>query len=404
MEERTSILLVGIGGYGNLYVNALLDQGREHHAQIVGVVDPYPKGSRRYEDIIRAGIPIYDTMEDFYRSGKADLAVIASPIHFHCRQVCTALSNGSHVLCEKPVSATPEEARKMMEAQESSGLLVGIGFQWSFHKAVRDLKKDILQGALGKPVLLKTMILWPRDKKYFARGWAGKMSDGQGHMIRDSVANNATAHYLHNMFYVLGETESTAAFPEKLEAELYRANRIENFDTVAARITTGSGAELRFYATHAVNRSMGPVFRYEFENATAYFDSPEDGKGIYVRFKDGSTKAYGDPNDSVMDKLWTMIDAIHGKSGIPCDLHTAFPHVLAIDAIQRSVPEIPDFPDALRRYDEQKEVVWIDGLFELMNDCYRQGILPSEAGAGWAVKGKQIEVSADGYPDGYRLD
>ena len=390
MEEKTSILLVGIGGYGNTYVNALLDHGREHHAEIAGVVDPFPKGCRRYDEIKRAGIPRYDTMEDFYRSGKADLAVISSPIHFHCAQVCMALEKGSHVLCEKPISAMPEEARKMMEVQKSTGLLVGIGFQWSFSRAVRELKEDIRQGDLGKPVLLKTMILWPRDKNYFARSWAGKMSDGQGHMIRDSVANNATAHYLHNMFYVLGDRENTAAVPAKVEAELYRANKIENFDTAAVRVTTTSGAELRYYATHAVHRSLGPVFQYEFENGTAYFDGPESGKGITVRFRDGREKSYGDPNRNVANKLWIMMDAVHGKGGVPCDLHTAYSHVLCIDAMQRSVPNIPDFPDAVRRYDKEKKIVWIDGLYERMKDCCAKGILPSEAGAEWAVRGRQI--------------
>ncbi|HCS72929.1 MAG TPA: hypothetical protein DIW17_03530 [Clostridiales bacterium] len=54
--------------------------------------------------------------------------------------------------------------------------------------------------------------------------------------------------------------------------------------------------------------------------------------------------------------------------------------------MQKSVPEIPDFPDNLRRYDEEKEVVWIEGLFELMDKCYEEGILLSETDTEWAVK------------------
>lgn len=386
MGKTISVLLVAIGGYGGLYANAILDNGEKHNAKIVGVVDPRPQGYKRYDEIVQSGIPIYETMEEFYQSNKADLAVIASPIHFHCKQACIALSNGSHVLCEKPISATPKEALKMIEAQKSAGLLSGVGYQWSFHKSIRDLKKDIQQGVLGNPIMLKTMILWPRNKKYFARGWAGKISDGQGNMILDSVANNATGHYLHNMLYILGKTEDAAAVPDKVEAELYRANNIENFDTVAARITTQCGAQLRFYATHAVNEVKGPVFEYEFENATVYYDDPADEKGIYARFKDGSIKEYGLPNDNNEGKLWTMVDAIRGKGTIPCTFKTALSHTLCIDAMHKSVPEIPDFPDYVRRYDDEKEVVWIDGLFELMNSSYEQGILPSEIDVKWAIK------------------
>jgi hypothetical protein len=66
--------------------------------------------------------------------------------------------------------------------------------------------------------------------------------------------------------------------------------------------------------------------------------------------------------------------------------------VLCIDAMQRSVPNIPDFPDAVRRYDKEKKIVWIDGLYERMKDCCAKGILPSEAGAEWAVRGRQITL------------
>jgi predicted dehydrogenase len=392
MEQKLSILLVAIGGYGGLYASAMLDNGEKHNAEIVGVVDPRSQGYKRYDEIVQAGIPIYETMEEFYQSHKADLAVISSPIHFHCRQTCTALSNGSHVLCEKPVSATPAEALKMIEMQKSTGLLGGVGYQWSFSKAIQDLKRDIQQGVLGKPVLLKTMVLWPRDKKYFSRGWAGKIRDEQGNMILDSVANNATGHYLHNMFYILGETEDTAAVPAKVEAELYRANNIENFDTVSARITTKCGAELRFYATHAVNQSRGPVFEYEFENATVYYEDDGRETRIHARFKDGSVKDYGNPFVFDQGKLWTMVDAIRGKASVPCTFETALSHTLCIDGMHKSVPNIPDFPDIVRRYDDEKEVVWIDGLFELVNRSYEQGILLSEAGAEWGSKGEKIEL------------
>jgi hypothetical protein len=53
--------------------------------------------------------------------------------------------------------------------------------------------------------------------------------------IFDSPANNATAHFLHNMFYLLGATRETSAAPAVVQAELYRANAIENFDTAAIR-------------------------------------------------------------------------------------------------------------------------------------------------------------------------
>ena len=393
MGDRTKVLLVGAGGYGNFYVNDILDKGKERDTIIVGVVDPNPRGCNTYDDLIQERIPIYGTMEEFYLSNKADLAVISSPIHFHCAQVCTALLNGSHVLCEKPISATPEEARIMMEMQKATGLKVGIGYQWSFSQVMRELKKDIQQGLLGRPILLKTMVLWPRNKQYYARGWAGKMADDKGNPIRDSIANNATAHYLHNMFFVLGETEDKSAIPETVQAELYRANQIENFDTAVVRIKTKCGTELLYYGTHAVNQSKGPVFQYEFENAVVFYGDGEGKKEVFARFHDGRVKNYGDPSNDDMNKLWTMIEAIYGNATIPCNLQTAFSHTLCIDAMQKSVPVIPDFPASLRNYDEDREVVWIDGLFDIMDKCYRNRTLPSESGVKWASIGNPIQLS-----------
>jgi hypothetical protein len=209
-------------------------------------------------------------------------------------------------------------------------------------------------------------------------------------IVRDSVANNATAHYLFNMFYVLGDTEETSAIPESVETELYRANNIENFDTASVRVNTKCGTEILYYCTHAVNQFKGPIFEYKFENATVYYGNQDGKEEIYAQFEDGSVKEYGDPYEDSINKLWIMMDAIRGNSNIPCTLETATAHTLCIDAMQNAVPEIPDFPHAIRRYDEEKEIVWVDGLFELMSKCYEEGILPSDTETEWASKGEKI--------------
>ena len=50
------------------------------------------------------------------------------------------------------------------------------------------------------------MPLWPRDERYYSRnGWAGVKRTNDGTWILDSPTNNACAHFLHNMFYVLGD-------------------------------------------------------------------------------------------------------------------------------------------------------------------------------------------------------
>jgi len=100
-EKSVSILLVGIGGYGNTYVEGLLDNRCDEKYHIAGVVDPKPEGQPRLAELWDLNIPICATLETFYNKHTADLAVISSPIHFHCEQVRYALSKVYYCLCSK---------------------------------------------------------------------------------------------------------------------------------------------------------------------------------------------------------------------------------------------------------------------------------------------------------------
>jgi len=325
-DNVISIVLVGIGGYGEGYVDELLKkyyEGKllakykgEKIFEVVGAVDPFPEKSKKLDLIKDKGIPIYNTLEEFYAVSRADLAVISSPIQFHREQVCLALEKGSNVLCEKPISATVQDARKMIEAEEKYGKFVAIGFQWSYSDTIQKLKHDINQGLFGKPLRFKTIVLWPRDNKYFERGWAGKKKDSSGNWILDSVASNATAHFLHNMFYVLGDKPDASDYPVSIKAELYRANDIENYDTAAFRIMTEKNVELLFLTTHAVQYREGPIFQYEFENAVITCTQQQDKAGeIIVKFKDGTEKNYGKP-DIMMKHLSDVLKSVM-KDGKP---------------------------------------------------------------------------------------
>ncbi|HZJ57528.1 MAG TPA: Gfo/Idh/MocA family oxidoreductase [Clostridia bacterium] len=397
MTEDISIVLVGIGGYGGVYLEDLLEGEPEEGIKIAGAVDPNPAGCKYLDQLKRLQIPIYESLEDFYAEHSADLAIISSPIHFHSPQTRLALSNGSNVLCEKPVSATIQEAREMAEARDKFNKFVAVGYQWSHSPVIHDLKKDIMEGTLGKPKILKTMVLWSRPDDYFNRSWwAGKIRDSSRNWILDSVANNATAHYLHNMFYVLGDAIDQSATPAEVTAELYRANAIENFDTAAIRAKTEEGTDILFLATHAVHIHPMPQFCYEFENAKVVFcdpDIPESENNILAIFHDGRTKAYGDPNKSDrVRKMWMAVDAIREKAEIVCGIEAASSHTVCINAAHESAGEIVNFPPDLTRRDEDRRINWVEGLKETFRQCFAENRLPSESGIPWAKPGKTIDT------------
>jgi predicted dehydrogenase len=334
----------------------------------------------------------------FFAADKADLVILATPIHLHAEQTCLALAHGSHVLCEKPLCATVPEARQMIAAEQASDKFVAIGYQWSFSEAIQALKHDIMTGELGRPLRFKARILWPRWQAYYRRNrWAGRIKTDDGRWVLDSPVNNATAHYLHNLFYLLGPSRETSTQPTSVQAELYRANAIENYDTAALRCQTEAGVELLFYTAHPVCQTVNPIFDLEFEAATVSYAA--DGPGeIIATFNNGTEKNYGDPFADNTRKLWQSVAATRRRATLPCGPVAAMAQTVCMNGAQASMPTIVDFPADLITTEGDRG--WVAGLEEILTDCYQRNILPSErasSGGGnisWAKAGQVIDLQA----------
>jgi len=404
MAEPVSLLMVGVGGMGAAYLEALLERSDENLFRIAGAVDPQPNRCKQYVEMRAMGVPCFISLQDFYRNRKADLAVLSSPIQLHMPQTAFALAKGSHVLCEKPAAGTIQEVRAAIEAEKAAGRWVAVGYQWSFSPAVQALKEDIRTGLFGAAKRFKCLYLWPRDEGYFTRNaWAGKRRDAEGAWVLDSPVQNAMAHDLHNMFYLLGRETTSSAGPAEVEAELYRANAIENFDTAAARVRTEEGVEILFFVSHASNEDRGPVVRYEFEKAVVRCDSRTS--GLWAEFPDGTRKDYGVPDAEPMNKLWQSIAGAREEGARPlCGLDAAASQTLCMNGIQDSMPDIRTFPAGLIRTVESaggrqlavgtpgaRRVV-VEGLDEALAGCYDAGKLPSELGLSWSAKGTLIDL------------
>ena len=395
------VVLVGLGGYGEVYLDALLDDPRGAGCRIVGGVDPRPEGCRRLADLEARGVPIYATLEDFYRKQRADLAVISSPIHLHAGHTCAALAAGSHVLLEKPAAACVADVDRMIAARDRAGRFVAVGFQWSFATLVLALKADILRGRLGRPVRGRTLTLWPRTEAYYGRNdWAGRKRDAAGRWILDSPASNAMAHHLHNLLFLLGGAMDRSAEPLLIEARLARANDIETFDTAAVRLATDRGAEILFLVSHAVAEGdvVDSRFTLEFDQGTVTY--PGGTAPMTARHRDGSVWTYPHPDASPqVRKLWQSVEAVRawpgpgrGANGAvafplafpPCGLETARPHVAFVEALERSgATPLVWGDDAVRITGTSGgRLRWVEGLAEAMRVAYEAGEMPRLPG--WA--------------------
>lgn len=68
----------------------------------------------------------------------------------HCEITCAALEAGKHVLVEKPMAVTGEEARRMVETAKRVGKKLSVGFQYRFRTESQFLRKAVDEGRLGE--------------------------------------------------------------------------------------------------------------------------------------------------------------------------------------------------------------------------------------------------------------
>ncbi len=400
------VLMVAIGGYGYYYLQTLLEQVPAERAVLAGVVDPEARASRGWPWVEARGVPVFHEVAAFYAAGhEADLAVVVSPIHYHVPQSCAALEHGSDVLCDKPLGATVQEAARLISTRDRCRRFVMIGYQWSYSTAIQALKRDILAGLFGRPVRFSTLCCWPRDMSYYRRNqWAGRLKDpATGRWVLDGPANNAMAHFLHNLLYLGGPEIHLSARPRTVQAELYRAYPIESCDTAACRLSTDTGVEVLMYASHATETAIDPRFTLEFETASVTFDAKAG--GVVARDAAGHVKRYGAPDDSPQfTKLFAAIDAARSPATIACGPEAAMAHTLAVNGMHESVSEPVSFPDAIVVGGDAAGRCYVPGLNETLSRCYERHLLPAEAGAGWARAGLPVDLDGyDTYPRGDRV-
>ena len=384
------IVLVGAGGYGVTYFR-LMENVVHCLDELCAVVDPYAKQSPSYPRFLELNIPIYETLEDFFASNAADLVIISSPIQFHEEQAICAMQNGAHVLCEKPLTAQLSQALHIQQVQKETGKIFGVGFQWSFSQTIQKLKSRILSGIYGKPVCLKTFMSWPREDAYYnSSGWKGRLRDANGMWVMDSIATNATAHYLHNIFYVLGDDIHTSKMPVSLESSLFKARPIETFDTCFLRGAFADGSTFLYIATHVGEQLVNPIASYAFEKATIEIHDDH----VYEKWPDGRIEDLGNVNaqEEVAQKIFKMRDAVLHGTQPDCGIDAALPHLKVCNALFEHVP-VQAFPAAITHHVTDPASVEVEGLVAACRDCFERTALPARDRYTWAADPVCIQLS-----------
>lgn len=378
MIQRPRVLLVGVG-YGHYYLEEMLQH--DTGADLIGIVDSNPAVVEKWPIIAEKNVPMYASLEEFFAHDRADLALITTPIHLHGPMTQYCFDHGCHVLCEKPLCLTLEEARQMQAAAQASGKILALGYQQNYRRDILALKKDILSGRFGKAKRMRLYHAFRRGAVYYARNnWAGRISVN-GHEVLDSPFANASAHNFQVMTFLLGSGMDTSCGIRKLEGEVFHGNpAVENYDIAMLRCLTDTDTEILYYTAHPLRtKRFGPCGVFEFEKATITL--PGENIPYHVETVDGEVFDYDQvtPHDS-MQKLYDVIDCLRFGGKPACSAMADQAHIQAVLMAQQ-LP-VRTVREELRRYEDMEDdrFVIINGLEDLIIRCAENWALPGEMG------------------------
>ena len=253
--------LIGISGYGRCHFEMIKALEVEGLVSLVAATVINPDDEVECCREMRAtGCRIYEDYQMMLRceSGRMDLCCIPTGIAWHCRMTLDALEAGCHVLVEKPVAGSVEEAEAMREAEIKSRLRVFVGFQNLFADDLWRTKRLLLDGAIGTLQRVRVSALWPRGLDYYDRAnWAGKLFH-QGEPVFDSPVNNAMAHFIMMALFWSGTNLDDAAPVRRIRSLLLRAQSIESFDTCSMELMTDRGVTIVVNMSHST-REYSPA-------------------------------------------------------------------------------------------------------------------------------------------------
>ncbi|HBL43282.1 Gfo/Idh/MocA family oxidoreductase [Gimesia sp.] len=158
-NDRLRIGIIGPGrrGFGS-HVKTLVKLRNQKGANldITGINDVYTVHRDQAVNYIKQETgqtpKTYQDYRDLLNDKEIDAVCIATPDHWHAKQVLDALEAGKHVYCEKPMTHHISEAFDVVDAWKKSGLVVQVGVQSTSIPIWNEVRALVDEGKLGKIV------------------------------------------------------------------------------------------------------------------------------------------------------------------------------------------------------------------------------------------------------------
>jgi len=146
--KKIRVIQVGVGGFGKSWMELVMGYENTELAAIVDMIPDNLAEAKRVTNLSE-DVLFTDSLEAFAKVN-ADLVLIVTPPKTHNQIAKQAIEAGFHVMMEKPLTHTFEEAEDLLEFTESSDKKVMISQNYRWRPPVQTVKKIIEEGIIGR--------------------------------------------------------------------------------------------------------------------------------------------------------------------------------------------------------------------------------------------------------------
>jgi predicted dehydrogenase len=262
-------------------------------AQVVAVFG----GSRSQAFATQHGLRVFDTLEGLLTLSDADVVIITSPPAVHCAQALAAMNARKHVLVEKPMAVTLDEAKQMTDRAASKGCTLGVVSQNRYRFAPALAKKLMTsdEHSLGD---LKSI----RVKGQVERWWSAAATDSWKAVVGSFDPWTGWASHACDLVNWFAGGEPTNVFGVGSE-------KSSLWETIVAGVVYPSGTVASFILDHVdkvPKNSPTMFFELRFEDGEIRFDT----HGSLSLGKRGKWTSFGTELDNLQGQLSYTDDAV----------------------------------------------------------------------------------------------
>lgn len=235
--KKLKVAIVGCGRISICYADAF--HKLNDMAEVVCAVDKNIERAKNFAEQFQCE---YTSSFDELLTKDIDVVHLCVPHYLHASMAIQAMEAGIHVLTEKPVAMTLQEADTMIQVQKKTGQKLGVIFQTRYTKSVETLKKMYEYGDFGSVLFARSILTWNRPLNYYnTSDWKGTWEKEGGGVLIDQAI-----HSIDRVRYILGSDV------EWIQGSIhnYYHNFVHVEDTADAAIKFKNGCLYNLYATN----------------------------------------------------------------------------------------------------------------------------------------------------------